>query len=159
MLKEQKGSKPATIVAETEPKVKQGTVNSPSPFRGKKVVKRSRVNGFIGWIYKNSVTNQREREGNLESFTPEPRKWGERIQGTPLVHYNGKTYLELKVENVLDTVYFVDGVETSVEDLKDYLPKPRQAKTQQTEKPIILADYNLDNIRSIKLDRALVEVE
>jgi len=159
MLAEQKGAKPVTIVAETDPKVKVGTAKNPSPYRGKTVIKRAKVNGMIGWIYDNSVNNQRAREGNQEFFEVQPRKWGERIKGTPLVEYKGKFYLEVKVEKVISTEYFVDGELVPTAEIKPYLPVKSKPKNQGTEKVIPCSDYWLGNIRSIRLDRADIEVE
>ena len=159
MLAEQKGAKPVTFIAETDARVKQGTKNNPSPFRGKNVTKRAKVNGMIGWIYANSVNNQRAREGNEDFFVAHPRKWGERIKGTPLVEYKDRQYLEVKVEKVLSTEYFVDGEPVDIETLKPFLPVKNQSARQETEKAILIADYAVDNIVSIRLDRADIEVE
>lgn len=147
-----KGSRIVTLVAETDARVKQGTKNNPSPFRGKNVIKRSKVNGLIGnWKYANSVNNQRAREGNQDFFEPQPRKWGERRKGTPFVDHKGKVYLEVKIEKVLEKEYFVDGVKTPNEEVEEYITEKKQAKTQETEKPILIADYNLKNIKEISI--------
>lgn len=159
ILAQQKGAKPVTITAETDPKPRQGTKNNPSPFRGKTVVKRARVNGMIGWDYSNSVNNQRAREGNEEFFEVHPRTWGERIKGSPLVEYKGKHYLEVKVQNVLSTEYFVDGELIDEETIKPFLPVKKPSARQETEKAILIADYSLDNIVAIRLDKAEIEVE
>ena len=158
ILREQRGAKPVTIIAETEQKVKQGTKNSPSPFRGKRVVKRSRVNGMIGCIYENSVNNQREREGSEKTFQVKPRVWGKRIPSTPIVEYRGKDYLEIKIENVLSTEYLVDGKVTPQEELRDYLPSKRSNANQELEKEVLLCCYTLDNVKEITLDKAKIEI-
>jgi hypothetical protein len=95
-LLERKGTTFVTIVAETDPKLRKRG----NPYAGR-VTKRSRVNGAIGWIYGNGVNRQRIREGLDPDFEAFPRKWGERIKGTPFVEHKGNTYLELKVERVL----------------------------------------------------------
>ena len=46
------------------------------------------------------------REGKEIVFDIKPRKWGERLDGTPLVHYRGKYYLEAKCERVLEMDYY-----------------------------------------------------
>lgn len=149
-LKSLKGSRIVTLTAETIQKVRQGTKNNPSPYRDKEVVKKAKVNGIINSRYANSVNNQRAREGNTEFFTPQPRKWGTRRKGTPFVDHKDKVYLEVKVEKVLDSEYFVDGVKVTLESVREYLPKKSQPETQETEKAVLVADYNLENIKEIK---------
>ena len=102
-----RGAKFTTIVAETDPRM----LKTGNPFVG--ATKISRVNGVVNWIYQNSVNNQRVREnqpldqqGEIEHFSPEPRKWGQRLKHetghvAPLVEHKGKHYLELKVERSL----------------------------------------------------------
>ena len=149
MMLRNKGASAVTIVARTEPKMRK----TGNPFGSGEVFKVARVNGMIGWNYANSVNNQREREGGTADFVAKPRHWGERIDGTPLVEHKGNYYLEMKVEKSLD-YRFEDssGVElddSTIDEIKRFLPVKKQAETQQTEKPIILCDYKVAGILSI----------
>ena len=157
MLRHPRGATFATIVALTEPALTGG---KSCPFKGR-VFKVSRVNGVLWHNYANSVNNQREREGGASDFAAQPRKWGERVPHTSIVEHTNKTgafkvYAELKVERSLGHRYvWADGreLDTAEHDaLATWLRKSKQAETQQTEKEIILRDYNLENIVAINID-------
>ena len=151
MFAKRRGATFITILARTEPNMRK-TAN---PFYGK-VYKISRVNGIAWFIYSNSVNNQREREGRRTDFEAEPRKWGIRLEGTSLVEHKGNTYLELKVERSLGHTYvWNDGTpltDEEVIDLKTYLFESYRPKTQETDKEIILRDYNINNIITVAID-------
>ena len=153
-LLERKGTTFVTIIAETDPKLRKRG----NPYAGK-VTKRSRVNGAIGWIYGNGVNRQRIREGLEPDFEAFPRKWGERIKGTPFVEHKGNTYLELKVERVLGTEYLLDGEPIDRSLIEEWLPKRKpEGERQQVENPVILRDYNLANIKAIAFDGITIVV-
>jgi len=116
--------------------------------------------GMIGWNYSNSVNNQRAREGHDEHFEALPRPWGERISGTPLVEHNGKYYLEVKVERILDVSYVraADGSLVTYDEIVMFLPVKRVNERAETEKNIYPTDYAIENIREIKLDGVVYEV-
>jgi|MDTC01.1.fsa_nt_gb hypothetical protein len=155
-LTSRKGASFVTLLAETVPAMRKTN----NPFLDR-VTKRSRVNGAIGWIYPNGVNRQRIREGGEPDFEAFPRKWGERIKGTPFVEHKGKTYLELKVENVLGTEWFLDGEPISPEDreaVNAFIPTKVEGARQQVENPVILRDYNLANIREITFDGMTIKV-
>lgn len=144
------GAFPITIVADTEPKLKKGC-----PY---KVRKRSKVNGMAGFIYENAVNRQRIREGKEPDFESEPRKWGIRIVRTPLVEHNGNFYLELKVQNS-DCVYLDEnGNEISKEEIQPFLRENNFDK-QQLDKPVILRDYKLENIKEVHMDGKIYYVK
>ena len=159
----------ATIEAETVPDmvVKDRVTKVPNPYLGR-VKKVSRVNGIVGgWNYTNSVNNQRIRESNAQTveeveavpeFEALPRAWGERLPKTGLVQYKENFYVEVKVQNSLETEYFIDGVPATpeqVEELKKYFPKKTEGARQQVEKPVILRDYAVENIKSVKMHGTL----
>lgn len=155
-LSANKGTTMITIVASVEPQMRK-TAN---PYFGR-VEKVSKVNGVIGWQYENSVNLQRTREGNEADFESMPRTWGTRIAGTPLVNHKDRYYLELKVEHVLDTMYFVDGLPATDEQIagiKSFMPEKKESARQEVEKVIILRDYALDSIVSITMKGKTSEV-
>ena len=152
MLRANKGANFVTVVTKTDPKMRK----TGNPFVGK-MFKVSRVNCMIGWSYANSVNNQRQREGNTDVFVAEPRKWGTRIDGTPLIEHKGQFYVELKVEKSLDAKYIgLDGKEldaATLADAREFFSKPRRAATQQTDKEIILRDYKVASIVAITMNK------
>jgi len=82
------------------------------------------------------------------AYTPSERKWGVRINDTPLIEHKGEVYLEVIVLDPGVTTYLVDGVETAKEDVNG-LPttKPTPAKQGGLEDKIILRTIKLSNIR------------
>ena len=166
VLHERKGAQPVTLITQTIPSMNK----TGNPYYDKekgtfRVYKRSEVNGMVGWNYSNAVTRQRMREDHPDPvFEAQSRKWGERIAGSPLVKHKDDLYLELKVEKSLNTpLYYLDDELLDVTDseqgkknaliladIQRWIKEPRQAATQETEKEIILRDYNLKNILSIK---------
>jgi hypothetical protein len=141
-----KGATFSTITTRTEPKL----LKTNNPFIG--IRKVSRVNVTIGFNYQNSVNNQREREGSEADFESLPRKWGQRIKGTPLVSHNGNMYLEAKVEKSLDHMYINAQGQNVPDDLiAPFLPKHGETR-QDLEKEIILRDYKIDSIIAIKMN-------
>lgn len=129
------GCRPITIRTRTKPRLKKGC-----PF--KNVVKESLVNGMVGGHYTNAVNNLREKEGEERDFTPQPRKWGYRLPGTPLVEYKGKRYLEMHVKRSLDTRYFENDQDIT-EQIKDYIP--------EKEDGVVWRDYSLDSIKEVRM--------
>jgi len=146
ILEETKGAKPVTIVAKTFPKVRK--TNNPHP----NIVKVSRVNGMVNFIYENAVNNQRKREGETPDFEAAPRQWGQRIEGTPLVKHNDKTYLEFKVERSLDYHYEDNGIMVPEDEVAPFLPKRSESSRQNVEKEVILRDYAIENIVSVRMN-------
>jgi hypothetical protein len=148
-----RGAKIVSIETRTEPRLlaKHPSSGAPNPFKGN-VVKVSRVNGIINWRYGNSVNRQRVREGLAPDFAAVPRKWGVRLPGTPLVEHDGRTYLELKVERFMEQRYdSLDGRELPFAAVEAYLPS-RGASRQGVEREIVVRDYDLANIVSLRLD-------
>lgn len=136
-----RGCKPVTIVAVTAPKLKKGC-----PLNN--VVKISVVNGMTGGKYANAVNNAQERGGEERDFIPSPRKWGNRIEGTPLVEHKGKHYLELHVLRSLGTMYHVDGKEVT-EEVRPYLQ-------DSPSTPVVWRDYALENIKEVRMDGKVI---
>lgn len=159
MLKARKGATIVTIVAETEPDLRK----TGNPYIGCKKI--SRVNGVINWIYENAVNRQREREGQpvnadgyIEHFESLPRKWGQRIHGTPFVEHKDNTYLELKVERSLGHEYRHNGETLTDEQVAPFLPKKKEGERQKVDKPVILRDYNLTNIVQISVGGEVYDI-
>lgn len=145
------GLKGARVVCFISRVVPAMTGGKSCPFYGR-VQKVSKVRGMVNWIYQNSVNRQRIREESEPDFVPLPRSWGERIAGKPFVVHKGNRYVEVKVESVLNTVYLVDGVPADEEvmgELRKWLKESSEPKRQQLEKPVILRDYKVENIRQI----------
>jgi hypothetical protein len=144
LLKEVRGNTFISVECETEPKLLGGRS---CPYKG--IRKISKVAGAIGFNYTNSVNNQREREDLDKDFEAEPRAWGTRLKGTPLVEHKGKTYIEVKVQSTESPLYVLNGKFIPNEDIKPYIPETKSR--QGVDKEIIVRDYDISNIRSIKI--------
>jgi hypothetical protein len=138
-----------SIQAETDPRMRKTN----NPFAGS-VVKRATSRGLINFHYGNAVNNQREREGIEEEFNAQPRRWGTRIEKTPLIEHNGAFYIEVKVEGVVDAPTFINvesGEEIAKETLQEWLPARSKPTTQGTEKEIMVRDFKVDSITQINM--------
>lgn len=164
-------SRPGTFVGlttETVPDMRK----TGNPFLGR-VTKRSFTTVQIGASYANAVNNRREKEGvaDIEPFTPKPRKWGVRINGTPLVIHVKKGedkpryYMECRVLSVNhEPEYYLDGRFVDSIPLRDqilsFISAPSSnAAWQGVTDEIILRDYALDSIVQVKMDKEVYVIE
>lgn len=164
-------SRPGTFVGlttETVPDMRK----TDNPFFGR-VTKRSFTTVQIGASYANAVNNRREKEGvaDIEPFTPKPRKWGVRINGTPLVIHVKKGedkpryYMECRVlQTNHEPEYYLDGVFVDNIPLRDqilsFISAPSSnAAWQGVTDEIILRDYALDSIVQVKMDKETYVIE
>jgi hypothetical protein len=132
-----------TVRTRTEPKMRK----TDNPFYGD-VYKYSVLNGIVNFHYQKAVNRQRSREGVEPDFESQPRAWGSRISGCPLVVHQDKLYLEIKVEHERAEYRRKDGSAVSHDNLKPFIPE-RHPGRQGVEKVVVLRDVNLDNILSI----------
>ena len=157
----------ATVEAVTPPHNMRKTGN---PLAGRVMI-HSVVNGVIGsWNYESAVNHQRMREENPQTqeeadavpyFESLPRDWGRRIPESALVAYNSKEYLEVQVNKWLSRTYLVDGRAATPEEvaiIREHSRAKKDGERQELEKPIILRDYTLTNIRSIKVGGKMIQV-
>ena len=163
ILRNHKGNGFAHLVAKTVPTWAKPKKN---PFHGN-VFKVADVNIQAGFHYINSVNNQLAREGKTPDAQAKPRKWGQRIKGTPLVEHTNKAgeyrlYLEAKCENV-NSVHYVDAQGNAIDkaDLREWTEKKSAKSSTQAnvDKEIILRDYALDSIEWIAIDGHKLELD
>jgi hypothetical protein len=149
-----KTSRPVTIVAKTIPRLyaRHPIKKCPNPFEGN-IYKLSRVNGFVNWEYEKAVNEQRIRENKSPTFESLPRTWGKRLKGTPLVSHEGFYYLEVKVEKSIEYRYYSlnKNVKIPTTTIEPYLVRS-QSSRQGLDNPVVLRDYRIDHIVSVKLD-------
>ena len=133
-----------SFIASTEPRLRAG-----NPYPGLRKV--TKVGGVLNFNYAAAVNRQREREGMVPDFIAEPRKWGQRVEGTPLVYHNGKHYVECKVERSEVIAYIMPDLSpVDPEEVAKWLPD-RHSGRQGTEKAVVLRDFSVENIRSMKM--------
>ena len=147
-----KGCKAVSIVLNTVPKMNKNVSKGvPNPYYGR-VTKRAYYGVLIGFSYENSVNNQLVREGKEAEFEAAARTYGDHVDGTPVIEYNGKHYLQCKLQSTIGTQFYVDGepVEESVVD--PYIVKPKPSKRQAdagVEKAVKPFNPLLTNIETI----------
>lgn len=167
-------SKPGAFVGlttETVPDMRKKDANGqPNPFLGR-VTKRSFTTVQIGASYTNAVNNRREKEGIEPTFEPKPRKWGVRLNGTPLiVHVRaGDTeptfYMECRVLSVNhEPQYYLDGRFVDMLPLRDailsYIAAPSSnAAWQGVTDEVVVRDYALNSILQVKMDKEVYVIE
>lgn len=152
LIRTRKGSCPITILANTDARslAKHRDTKEANPYRGCRKI--ARVNGFINFTYENSVNNQRKREGLTPDFKAEERKWGSHEESDHvgcIVEHNGKFYLSIKGERVLERYFEYDGKRVELDS--GFLPKPKPLN-QGVDKEVVYRNYAIDSIKSIKID-------
>ena len=144
MLYSVRGATMVSFIASTEPRLKAG-----NPFPGLRKI--TKIGGVLNFNYAASVNRQREREGMTPDFVAEPRKWGQRVEGTPIVTHNGKFYVEAKVERSEIMGYIMPDLSMVDEhEVLNWLPN-RHGGRQHVEKTIILRDFAVENLRSMRI--------
>jgi len=131
-----------------------------NPFKDKIVLKQSRLIANIGGRYHNWLQNQAKRERLQDvEFVIKPAKWGKHVEGTSLIYCDktDKFYLEMLIVKVFETIYTdVDGNVLTREEVKPFLPKRKESKTQDLlKKKVYLRRYMLTNIRKFAFDNSL----
>lgn len=123
-----------------------------NPFAGR-VVKVSRVNGWINWRYARTVNRQRIREKKKADFEAVERSWGIRLKNTSLVEHGDELYLDVKVQQ-RQVVYH--DIETRAvipwPEIKPFIPPIKKARRQRLNRDVILRDYHIGNIAELRIN-------
>lgn len=138
-----KGCQPVTLYTRTKANLTGG---KSCPYQG--AIKLSIVNGMVGGYYQNAVNNALERMGADPDFVPGPRKWGNRVPGTPFVEHRGKRYVEIHVKNTTVVRYEKDGEVIDRKDIEPYLRK--------SSSPVKWRDPAIESIVAAKVNGEFV---
>ena len=162
------GTIPVVIRTRTQPEMRK----TGNPFAGR-VWKVQDLQAMIGsWSYGRAVNARRAKEYQEAllqdenapapaEFQPLPRKWGQRVDGTPFVSHAGQDRhsVELSVQRCLGQVFLDDqGNIVPRELLEPFFPRREEGARQGLENPVILRDIKLENIVSVKYAGDIVEV-
>lgn len=129
MLKGLQGASPASILCETT-----------KVINGREVIKDQHLSIFLNVHYGRAVNRKLEKEGIAANHVSSERKWGERIEKTPLVTHKGQTYVEAVVLKDLGHV------------LRDIITgRILNEKDKSSEQRVMVRDFKINNIRKIKL--------
>lgn len=111
--------------------------------------------------YDNMVKRRLEQEGkDPESFVLGPRKWGNRLQGCPLVEHKGQYYLEVIYINSPNFVeYYLDGNPIKKENIIG-LPERKEDNGQAgLDNKVVIRTYKLSSIIQMTLNKEIYEIE
>jgi hypothetical protein len=136
----------------TEPAFRKATeAGMPFPFRGT-ILKRTRLRAVLNADYGAAVNARRGAEGKAADFVPGPRKWGVKVEGTPLIRHKDQLYLEYQVAEVLAVRYELDGRPIEAASLEPWLPARSQGASQGLDDQVVIRTLKLDNLVDVHLD-------
>lgn len=124
----------ATIKTITVPRIKKDGPRN--------VLKHARTQVLLNTSYERAINKILGQAGEPH-YTPGPRKWGRRIQGTCLVEHLGAYYLETQPIKLLDEKYFTPDGELPKNEVEPYLNK--------REELLKWRDYSLNSIIEIRV--------
>jgi hypothetical protein len=146
-----KGATPATFIAVTP--VKMNKTNNPY---FDKVYKTQTSNVFINFDYAASVNRALVKEGKDADFVAQPRKWGEKLPGTPIVFHKNEYYLEARFLNNEPKVdYTFEGNPIDKAVFESYMPNRSSdsiKEHQGLENEVVIRDFKIRNIYQIKVN-------
>jgi hypothetical protein len=167
------GASMATLETKTMPKVnktngKRGDAKKlfVDEFNGKTIYKIAKRYVAIGHRYATAMQNRLDKEETETTYTPEPRKWGERIGSTVLFAHNESIYLEyyyLSANSQKSTHHYVwgDGTQLTDEELtiakEQYNLDPQKSVSKKqsslgltNENKVIINCMKIANVLSVK---------
>jgi hypothetical protein len=140
------GPTPATFLAETDVNMNK-TAN---PYHGQ-IKKVQKSNVFINFKYENSVNKALAKEGKEADFEAQPRKWGVRVAGTPLILFKDKYYLEARfLNNEPKVEYFHEGKIIEKALFEQFIPEKKSSGNQGLENEVIIRDFKIEGIKEIQ---------
>jgi hypothetical protein len=134
-----------------------------NPMQGR-VTKRSTGNSVMvfqnknGSAYVSMVQRRLVAEGkSAGDYTPQPRKWGERLPNTPIVRHKGKDlntkyYLEVIFLKAGTSEYFLDGAPIDKADiigLKEVKPSGQGGLENQVQ----IRTFAMDSLTAVRCDK------
>lgn len=151
-----KGATFISLDTVTEVKLTGGKKNA-LQGRVQKFTKGANVMVFNGTEtngYENMIKRRMLEEGKDPStFTLGKRAWGVRVDQSPFIDHNGKKYIECVFINPGKSMYLVDGVETSKDDIEG-IPEIKENPDSQggIENKVVIRSYSLDSISAIRVN-------
>ena len=115
------------------------------------VFQNKNINGYDAM-----VKRRLEKEGkDPGSFVIGPRAWGEREDGMPFVHHNGKMYLEVIFMSAGDVEYLVDDL-PYVGNIQG-LPVSTEGHQGGLDNKVIIRTYTIENVVAITINHKRFE--
>lgn len=103
--------------------------------------------------YENMVEKRLIQEGkDPTAFELQPRKWGNRINGSPFVEHNDKLYLEVIFLKPGLCFYSLDGVRTSEEMLMGLPVGHEEAEQGGLDNKVVIRTFGFETIKRVTID-------
>lgn len=138
----------------------------PNPHYGRVTKRMSGASVMVfqnksGSAYGAMVERRLKKEGkDPASFELQPRKWGERLTGTPFVEHNDQLYLEVIFLKPGKVEYMIDGKvvpKDSIIGLRDRAMDPEQGGL---EDKVVIRTFKVDSLERITINKtAYTEIE
>ena len=89
-------------------------------------------------------------------FVVKPRAWGERMDNTAFITHKGDYYLEAMFNSNAETNYYIDGVLSSKDAIKQYLT-PASVKTldKVLDTKIVVRSFKCSSVKAIAVNKEL----
>lgn len=144
-----KGAKVCTVTYVTDARLRK----TGNPH--KNVEKRVVMNGMLNYKYAAALEKRLALAGEnpVSGREIHDRTWGTRVGDTSLIEYNGKNYMDVMVNRIVETVYkdTDTGKELSYDEVKDFLPNKDGSLVK-------VANIGLDKIQKVKVGGVEYEV-
>lgn len=145
-----RGAKVCTVVYNTDARLRK----TGNPHKA--VQKRVVMNGMVGYKYAHALEKKTAEAGLNPADAREvhDRTWGTRVGDTPLIEHNGKSYMDVMINNVIESVYkdTETGKILPFNKVKDFLPNKNSSLVK-------VANICIDNIESIKIGGECYEIQ
>lgn len=140
------------ISIDTETKVKlAGGSKNPLQGRVTKRVKGSNVQVFGNSGYSSMVNRRLSKEGKEPDFVSQPRTWGTRVAGLPIVENDSQDYLEAIFIKAGEVEYLVDGKVVDKSGIVGIINSGDDVKSQNgLENKVIVRTFKAESIKEIR---------
>jgi len=132
----------------------QGRVTKLSTGNNVMVFQNKNVNA-----YQKMVERRLLSEGKTPIFELKPRKWGERIKGTPLIEHKGQFYLEVIFLKPGSVTYLLDGKPIRKELITGLDTNKKEGEQAGLENKVIIRTFKMLSIARITLNKETFIVE
>jgi len=98
------------------------------------------------------IVKNRCKQAGLDLPALSPRKWGQRVPGTPFVYYKDKVYIEVLVHQHSETVYYLDGEQVDKSVVQPYLRLRNDSSSHglPLKRKVVWRTISVDNIIAVK---------
>lgn len=109
--------------------------------------------------YQNMIVRRLEEEGKDTNFELSPRKWGQRVEGTPLVEHKGNYYIEVIFLKAGKTTYQLEGKDVDKSEIIGLDLNKEEGKQGGLDNKVIIRTYKLSSITRITIGKETYLIE